>query len=555
MMLVKMTMSADQSVQEEGGGRGGGSPMMGRYHHDSLASSAAATGSPPTTKKFEPFELEQEGSNGGEMMDETSERLQSALLSGEAPLEEGGQVVRVYFQRWIQLGYLSGLTMLSDWVCFSVAASRETFEEIYKLDDSTKLIDWFFLATIISCFMVTDCVSKFGLQRSIQASAIVMAVGTWFRCLSFYQTMMMKDQQQNDTDKDYYPLFVMGTLLVGAAQPFCQCTAPQLSALWFASNERATSTAVALNFDQIGIATAFLVGGPMGATGQGLAWYFLIMALFGTVLAVGCILQFQAKPPTPPSPSEIEKEDNKIQFGNHDDGEEERSFLASAKVFLHTPGFLRALSAFICSIAVTNIVGALIEEVMNRGGVTNTWQVAGAGAIFEVAILVGGIVLGGYVDRTKQYKSVIMWCLGISIFLLLPLGLTDHKLGQEPSLMIFSLLLLGFFTGPIQPICAELAVDITFPGDETAVESVQQIGGNLISALLMPIVEWAAKQDYELLDKVPLLASDIRGDVVLLVLITLGNLLYFARFHAPLKRTMADSHALTNSDHNLDVYR
>jgi MFS transporter, FLVCR family, MFS-domain-containing protein 7 len=531
-----MTMSAEQSVEGEGGGRVEGSPMMGRYSHDSLSSPAVSL-----PRKFEPFELEQEGS--GEM--DEPERLQSSLLSGETVVE--GRQVRVYFQRWIQLGYLSGLTMLSDWVCFSVAASRETFEEIYKLDDSTKLIDWFFLATIISCFMVTDCVSKFGLQRSIQASAVVMAVGTWCRCLSFYQ--MMRDRN----DRDHYPLFVVGTLLVGAAQPFCQCTAPQLSALWFASDERATSTAVALNFDQIGIATAFLVGGPMGATGHGLAWYFLIMALFGTLLAIGTILQFQAKPPTPPSPSEIEKEDNKNQFENT--GEEEPSFLASAKLFLQTPGFLRALSAFICSISVTNIVGALIEEVMNRGGVTSTWKVAGAGAVFEVAILVGGIVLGGYVDRTKQYKSVVMWCLGISIFLLLPLGLTDHKLGQEPSLMIVSLLLLGFFTGPIQPICAELAVDITFPGDETAVESVQQIGGNLVSALLMPIVEWAAQQDFELLNKVPLLASDIRGDVVLLVLITLGNLLYFARFHAPLKRTMADSHAINNSDRDLELYR
>ena len=45
---------------------------------------------------------------------------------------------------------------------------------------------------------------------------------------------------------------------------------------------------------------------------------------------------------------------------------------------------------------------------------------------------------------------------------------------------------------------AELAVDVTFPGDETAVESVQQFGGNLCSAMLVPVAGRAAKLDYQL---------------------------------------------------------
>mmetsp|Transcript_21410 Transcript_21410/g.31595 ORF Transcript_21410/g.31595 Transcript_21410/m.31595 type:complete len:231 (-) Transcript_21410:225-917(-) len=229
---------------------------------------------------------------------------------------------------------------------------------------------------------------------------------------------------------------------------------------------------------------------------------------------------------------------DKQQNHNH----KEPPFYASAIQFFRTPGFVRALAAFVCSITVTNVVGALIEEVMHRGGIEETWHVALAGGVFEVAIVLGGIVLGGYVDRTKNYKSVTTACLGISIILLLPLGLTEHKLGKEPAVMVISLLLLGFFTGPIQPINAELAVDVTFPGDETAVESTQQIFGNLVSALLMPCAEWAAHQDYQLFKRIPLLACDIRGDVILLVAVTVVTMLYFSGFHAPLKRTKADMH-------------
>jgi MFS family permease len=177
---------------------------------------------------------------------------------------------------------------------------------------------------------------------------------------------------------------------------------------------------------------------------------------------------------------------------------------------------------------------------MERGGITNQFSIDLAGAGFELAILVGGIVIGGYVDRTKQYKKVTLACLLSALFMILPLGLTDHAIGHEPVLLIAALLGLGISAGPIQPINAELAVDVTYPGDETAVESVQQIGGNLASAILVPICEFASKQDYQLLPKNPEFASDVRGDVLVLMAIAMGTFAYFSGFDAPLKRSLAD---------------
>ena len=177
---------------------------------------------------------------------------------------------------------------------------------------------------------------------------------------------------------------------------------------------------------------------------------------------------------------------------------------------------------------------------MIRGGVNGQFQIDLAGAGFELAIVAGGIVLGGYVDETKEYKKVTMACLLATALFVLPLGLTDHALGREPLLMVAALLGLGFAAGPVQPINAELAVDVTYPGDETAVESVQQIGGNLISALLIPIAEIAAEKDYTFLNGVPGLESDIRGDVILLVVLAFMTLAYFSSFDAPLLRTEAE---------------
>ena len=177
---------------------------------------------------------------------------------------------------------------------------------------------------------------------------------------------------------------------------------------------------------------------------------------------------------------------------------------------------------------------------MTRGGVTGQFQIDLAGAGFELAIVAGGIVLGSLVDRTKEYKRVTLACLALTALFVLPLGLTDHALGREPMLLVAALLGLGFAAGPIQPINAELAVDVTYPGDEIAVESVQQIGGNLISALLIPLAEWASKSDYTLLPGIPFLESDIRGDVVLLIAVAGVTLAYFSTFDAPLLRSLAD---------------
>jgi FLVCR family feline leukemia virus subgroup C receptor-related protein len=178
---------------------------------------------------------------------------------------------------------------------------------------------------------------------------------------------------------------------------------------------------------------------------------------------------------------------------------------------------------------------------MERGGITNQLGIDLAGAGFELAILLGGIVIGGFVDRTKEYKKVTLACLAATFGILLPLGLTNEHLGNEPILLVAALLGLGIACGPVQPINAELAVDVTYPGDETAVESVQQIGGNLVSALLVPLADMATRQDWKLFSQNDVLSSDIRGDVLLLMAISAITFVYFSGFNAPLLRTMADT--------------
>jgi hypothetical protein len=277
-------------------------------------------------------------------------------------------------QRWVQLAYLSLLALLSDWVCFSVAAAPSTFETNFD-HSAASIIDIFLFTNVATSFLVTDVVAKFGLQRAIQGAAVFMMLGCWLRAgvgfilpaLSWGTTTFATTTAPTTTITTTtttsvlvdYPWIVAGTVLVGIAQPFFQCTPPLLSAKWFANNERSTSTAIALNFNQIGIAIAFLVGGAMARSTTGLENYFGLIACMTTLVTIGTMLQFQNEPPVPPSTSELEK---LIK------GEEEPPFVESVQKFFSTKGFTRPLAAFICSISITNVVGV-------RNFFTKNWMV------------------------------------------------------------------------------------------------------------------------------------------------------------------------------------
>ena len=234
-------------------------------------------------------------------------------LSSNGDVDYSKLEPKTYDQRWVQLFYLSLLALLSDWICFSVAAAPSTFEAAYVGHSAASLIDIFLFTNVASCFLVTDTVRKFGLESAIKGASALMAVGCFFRSgINVFGPMMgalgiaaagSDASAATSAAADLVPYWSMlaGTVMVGAAQPFFQCTPPLLSATWFAADERATSTAIALNFNQIGIATAFLVGGEMATSPDGMAMYFGVISASCAVLTLGTLLQFQNKPPSPPS--------------------------------------------------------------------------------------------------------------------------------------------------------------------------------------------------------------------------------------------------------------
>jgi hypothetical protein len=86
--------------------------------------------------------------------------------------------------------------------------------------------------------------------------------------------------------------------------------------------------------------------------------YLALIALLSTLLCIGTCCHFCESPPNPPNALEMGK-------ATHDHRHHHAAvpFHRLARGFLRRGGFGMPLAAFVFSIAVTNIVGAFIEEV------------------------------------------------------------------------------------------------------------------------------------------------------------------------------------------------
>jgi hypothetical protein len=403
-------------------------------------------------------------------------QTESATLSrvGAAKLPE----FVLYKERWLMLGIVSFLALLSDWACFAAVGGTKTWVNAFHKSPED-LIDIFLFSNVFACFLYTDLTRRFGLKNVITVASGLMAVGCALRS-GIHPTNLLAASPLIDFDKyDWslpgYDFEILGTIFIGMAQPFFQCAPPLLSATWFGNKERSLSTAICLNANQLGIATAFAVGAVMlnGKAPEAMDEYLSIITVFASSAFIATVALFKERPPTPPTGSAAahilaeDKRKKAIAAGGPDPW---ITYPQTAWELLRTRGFAAPTLAFVGSIGVTNAVSAFTSETMHRAGFMRETVIDGLGAGFQVAVMVGGIVLGGYVDRSKEFKRVTLGCFAVTLAALGFLGIAEgYDLNLPQWAVVGGLLTLGAAAGPVQPINAELAVEVSYPSDENAV--------------------------------------------------------------------------------------
>ncbi|KAF1773496.1 Major facilitator superfamily domain [Phytophthora cactorum] len=261
----------------------------------------------------------------------------------------------------------------------------------------------------------------------------------------------------------YVTLF--GQLLASLAMPFMVNSPPLFSANWFPPSMRAASTSVALNANALGTALVYLTAPFLVHSRADIPSWNLYIAW----IVRGCHTLLSVNTST-----RINRFSDNSKVHKYD-------WSQWWTAFSHT-GFWRTIVAFSLAECIVNALSALLDEFLSVTTFSKT-QIGFIGAAFIVSSLVGGQLVSQQVDKMRNHKTVALICLlltaiSIGAFQLVP------KVKVQATLL--SLLVLGAVLGPIQPIVLELGVECSYPTSEATVAALQQLCGNLLSAIAVP---------------------------------------------------------------------
>jgi len=342
------------------------------------------------------------------------------------------------------------------WICTSPITTN--LQDIYGLslltvNFCTSLI-WFVIYVPMN-FVANYVLDQVGLRAGILLGSVLTLIGLWIRVLS---------------EHSFYYIFA-GQILGAIAQPLI-CNAPQkLSAFWFPSNQRALSTTIASVANPVGVGIGFLIAqGFVDNDADGLEGLkqvrnlMFFTAVLGSIMITPIFIFFRNKPASPPSKSA---------------DTEKYSYKQSLKSLFGNKNYL----LFICStglfFGLYNVLATVLQPILKPFGYT-TVEAGNFGAVTIVAGLIGSIVVGVYVDKTKRYKKSTLLCSILSTIAagglvgLLPAG----------SGVLFGIVcgICGFFATPVFPLSFEFCAELSFPVAEAASGGLMVVMTQIVAA-------------------------------------------------------------------------
>eukprot|EP00922_Rhytidocystis_sp_ex-Travisia-forbesii_P013880 GHVS01020714.1.p1 GENE.GHVS01020714.1~~GHVS01020714.1.p1 ORF type:complete len:776 (+),score=91.88 GHVS01020714.1:287-2614(+) len=155
-------------------------------------------------------------------------------------------------------------------------------------------------------------------------------------------------------------------------------------------------------------------------------------------------------------------------------------------------GFSQLVLAFSLSEAVINCYSTEMSSVMDRQHIgLDPKMIAIMGSGFILTCVIGSSIIGPIVDVTRWYKSSIMLMLFLAT-----LTAVAMCFSKTSHFLIASILILGLWIGPVQPVCIEAAVDVTFPLSENLAVGIMQLTGNCFSMALLPWFTYLGTTSY-----------------------------------------------------------
>ncbi|XP_056437007.1 feline leukemia virus subgroup C receptor-related protein 2 isoform X2 [Gadus chalcogrammus] len=368
----------------------------------------------------------------------------------EPPAEPPLQPTRLYVKRWFIVLLFSSYSLCNSYQWIQYGIISNIFMRYY--DVSTFTIDWmsmiYMLTYIPFIFPVTWLLDKKGLRVVALVATALNCAGTWIKVLS--------------VRPDLFAVTFLGQFCCSCAQVFILGMPSTIASVWFGSEEVSTACSIGVFGNQLGIAIGFLLPPilvpnveDMDELAGHIRNMFYITAGVATFLFILVIIVFQERPELPPT---------QAQARARSLPPEQYSYLASILRLVRNRPFMLLVVTYGLNVGCFYAVGTLLNRMIiihYPGEEVNAGRI---GLTIVIAGMVGSLICGIWLDKTKTYKQTTLVVYFMS---LVGMVVYTSTLSLGHLWVVFVTAgSLGFFMTGYLPLGFEFAVELTYPESE-----------------------------------------------------------------------------------------
>ncbi|XP_007552959.1 choline/ethanolamine transporter flvcr2b isoform X3 [Poecilia formosa] len=377
----------------------------------------------------------------------------ASKLPGDQSPEDGHgepQPTRLYKRRWIIVFLFSSYSLCNSYQWIQYGIIGNIFMKFYNVEAFT--IDWtsmiYMLTYIPLIFPVTWLLDRKGLRVIALAGTALNCVGTWIKVAS--------------VRSDLFAVTFLGQFCSSLAQVFILGMPSKIASVWFGSEEVSTACSIGVFGNQMGCAIGFLLPPilvpnveDMDELAKHIKTMFYITAGVASFLFILVIFVFQERPKLPPTLA---------QASARTMPPEDYSYVASILRLLRNKPFVLLIVSYGLNVGCYYAVGTLLNRmIIDRypGEEVNAGRI---GLTIVVAGMVGSLICGIWLDRTKTYKQTTL-----AVYVMTLVGMIVYTATLDQGLLWVVFITagsLGFFMTGYLPLGFEFAAELTYPESE-----------------------------------------------------------------------------------------
>jgi MFS family permease len=254
------------------------------------------------------------------------------------------------------------------------------------------------------------------------------------------------------TEWAFWVIFV-GQFMGATVNAFITCCTTQVSSNWFGEKERTIATTISAFTNMFGTALVFGLSIMVSASpnASAMPWYFLLQAIFATLICIGSLIFIRSHPPTPASYSQA-----KVNTTS--------SLKEDVFVLLGDMNFIIVGLGYAFVVGSINTFLSLINQIVTPKGYS-----AIEAALFGIFIImfgmVGCIFFGIVAARTKKILGVIWTCgsCAVASFCIVVIVLHWQRTITNLVICLIATALIGIFGPIVVPLFLELGAETSFP--------------------------------------------------------------------------------------------